>query len=66
MIIRIQEVLSCSSGLEGSSLLKSDSNAYEMMQTILEIKGKHYPEPTPLSEEMFHHLIKLLSSKDNQ
>jgi hypothetical protein len=63
-VIKMQEVLSCNS-LEGSSFLKSDSNVYEMMQTILEIKGKHYPEPTPLSEEMFHHLVRLLSSKDN-
>jgi hypothetical protein len=37
-----------------------------MMQAILEIKSKYYPEPTPLSEEMYHHLIKLLSSKDDQ
>lgn len=36
------------------------------MQSILEIKNKHYPEPTPLSEEMFQHLVKLLSSKDDQ
>lgn len=65
MIIRIQEVFAGNSQ-EASSFLKSDSSAYEMMQNILEIKVKYYPEPTPLSEEMFHHLIKLLSSKDNQ
>lgn len=37
-----------------------------MMQKILDIKSKYYPEPTPLSEEMYHNLIKLLSSKDDQ
>jgi hypothetical protein len=48
MIIRIQEVFAGNSQ-EASSFLKSDSSAYEMMQNILEIKVKYYPEPTPLS-----------------
>lgn len=37
-----------------------------MIQKILDIKIKYYPEPTLVSEEMYHNLVKLLSSRDDQ
>lgn len=37
-----------------------------MMQKILNIKARYYSEPTPLSEEIYHALVNLLSSKDDK